>query len=344
MAAVEHEIVPAEDITRTGRETAADAPPRRIPFIQVTNPELQEHESRMLPSRAERKENLNNLEVSCDAQCGKTLPRSEIKVCSRCRQARYCSPACQRAHWRAHRIECGEGTMSDLLLKLAERALAVPKIVEHFWMIAIVTLDMLVHPGAAADTAIRVQCRKEPADFMGYLRKMMDTGEHDANAQVCLKYAEFSRVPLAEAPARTQKAAAMVRERLRKERRDADGNPALPDDPVVTYYFATEEDPTGKDGLVSAAWVLPLWTLAYMASNPKSILRSAMFGDREVPVNMISLTDALDSIIRNDKRNKLRLRGYPTKERPKPAENEPQPLVIRIPDEESGNDDCTHDH
>ena len=38
---------------------------------------------------------------SCGAEgCG-------LKKCSRCRRASYCSAACQSAHWREHRAECG---------------------------------------------------------------------------------------------------------------------------------------------------------------------------------------------------------------------------------------------
>ena len=36
--------------------------------------------------------------------CGKVL--SEMKLCSRCRAVWYCSHACQRAHWPAHKRAC----------------------------------------------------------------------------------------------------------------------------------------------------------------------------------------------------------------------------------------------
>lgn len=65
---------------------AENAPAGRIPFIEFISPEIRAEANRLLPSRQQRKENLNNLEVHCDAQCGKALARSEIKVCGRCKQ------------------------------------------------------------------------------------------------------------------------------------------------------------------------------------------------------------------------------------------------------------------
>ena len=31
-----------------------------------------------------------------------------LKACARCQSVRYCSVACQRAHWRAHKPSCSE--------------------------------------------------------------------------------------------------------------------------------------------------------------------------------------------------------------------------------------------
>jgi hypothetical protein len=38
------------------------------------------------------------------ARCG--LKGAEMPACSRCRAARYCSPACQKAHWPEHKAAC----------------------------------------------------------------------------------------------------------------------------------------------------------------------------------------------------------------------------------------------
>ena len=42
---------------------------------------------------------------ACDA-CGKTFAVAELKRCSRCRAAAYCSTACQRTAWPRHKDHC----------------------------------------------------------------------------------------------------------------------------------------------------------------------------------------------------------------------------------------------
>ena len=38
--------------------------------------------------------------------CGTHDPDSRMQLCARCRKARYCSPVCQRAHWKTHKKVC----------------------------------------------------------------------------------------------------------------------------------------------------------------------------------------------------------------------------------------------
>ena len=44
--------------------------------------------------------------------------KAQMSICSRCRHAWYCSPACQRAAWKAHRKTC-----TDVMRVLKESAL-----------------------------------------------------------------------------------------------------------------------------------------------------------------------------------------------------------------------------
>ncbi|GBE84918.1 hypothetical protein BKA93DRAFT_827081 [Sparassis latifolia] len=301
------------------------------PFIRVVDPSIRAAHERSMPTREERKENLNNILVPCDADCGKVLPRNELKLCSRCKQARYCSQVCQKVDWRArHKAECGEGPPKDLTLKLAERALAVPKIVEYLWMMSILTLELITDTSNAARFVVNIQCDTKAADLASYVERMMSGARESAEkAQVVLHVSKSVRVPLAGAPARTQKAAADAREKYTKDHRDADGRYSR-DNPVVTFFFSSEEDATGKDGAISVSYVIPAWALGYMASNPKETLRSAVFGDSEVDMSMTTLRDGLNNLMRNDKQNKLRLRGYPSGTKPSPQEQSEQrkPVVV----------------
>jgi hypothetical protein len=58
-----------------------------VPFVTtIVDPSIRADVERALPSRETRKDNLDNLPVLCDAQCGETIPRSKLKVCSGCKQ------------------------------------------------------------------------------------------------------------------------------------------------------------------------------------------------------------------------------------------------------------------
>jgi hypothetical protein len=44
--------------------------------------------------------------AACGVRAGQAGVR--LQMCSRCKRVRYCGPQCQRAHWRAHKAECGK--------------------------------------------------------------------------------------------------------------------------------------------------------------------------------------------------------------------------------------------
>ncbi|EUC55442.1 MYND finger protein [Rhizoctonia solani AG-3 Rhs1AP] len=42
------------------------------------------------------------------AQCHKRLVQSDLKRCSKCKKATYCSKECQIAHWKTHKLSCSK--------------------------------------------------------------------------------------------------------------------------------------------------------------------------------------------------------------------------------------------
>ena len=57
------------------------------------------------------KHNINSCKMSFCFGCRKN---GEVQKCSGCRQAFYCSKACQRKHWKKHKPNCGILSMSSL--------------------------------------------------------------------------------------------------------------------------------------------------------------------------------------------------------------------------------------
>jgi hypothetical protein len=197
-----------------------------------------------------------------------------------------------------HKKECGESPAKHLTLKLAERALAVPKISEYIQMHSILTLGLLGDRTNAEHYVVNVKCRTQPADLMAYMARMMSRQEKDANAQVLLNVAAFERIALEDAPEQTRKKAANARELL-KLGIWSDEQPAGEDSILVSFFLTSVfEDDDGKfqvdggqDGSISATCLLPEHAMRFMANNPKSILRSATFGDSEVDLNESNLRE-----------------------------------------------------
>ncbi|KAI0038661.1 hypothetical protein FA95DRAFT_1188438 [Auriscalpium vulgare] len=321
--------------------------------FKLIDPSIRAFHDATLPTREERRENLNNLAIPCAnfEECGKTKPRSELKVCAKCKLARYCSQACQKSHWRAiHKAQCspaGEGSPQALPIKLAERALAAPVILDAMFNISVLVLDLITDPTNAERAVVKVACQTLAADIQAYMRRMFAGLPKDPGAQVCLSYASFTSVPLAEVDEKTRQTAADMRVKLGAQISD--------EQPLVTFWFVKapdekehsesdedekEEEGSSKDKTgeteeaapkdekagtkkaiestslpeysLSVTLRLPKGTIAYMATKPKEIVRSTMLADQEVEKTERNMRELLNNTIRMDTSNKLRLRAYPT--------------------------------
>ncbi|KAH7928656.1 hypothetical protein BV22DRAFT_184155 [Leucogyrophana mollusca] len=290
-------------------DESEDPNTRRIPQIQFVDPSIRENYEAGLPSREERRENLSNVPTQCSnfAKCGIYVPRGELKVCSRCKNARYCSQECQKVHWRAeHKSQCkpvAGAKPRDLALKLAERALGSSKIMQYLYFHSILTLELLEDRSNATRYAVKVECTTSPADLGAHMRRMLSGLDRDPNAQVCLSYSSISRVPMEEAPERTKKA-------LADARKDWHASPLIGKDTLIVLYFTSGEG-GGLDGSVSLPVIITRKELDYMANDPKEIMRSALTGDTVIKMTAPTLKEFVNNEIRMDKDNRLRLRAYP---------------------------------
>jgi hypothetical protein len=181
-----------------------------------------------------------------------------------------------------------------LALRLAERALAVPDIVERLWMISVILLDLLQDRGNARQFVINVKCSTLPADTADYLWQLLmgrATGPGTGPGTcVMLHIAAVERVPFEKAPLRTQRVVVMAHKKLLREGQDAEGRHAGASTPVVTFYFTTD-DGAGMDGTLSIAFALPEWLFKYLASNPKLTIHSSLLGYLETDVNLTILQE-----------------------------------------------------
>lgn len=146
---------------------------------------------------------------------------------------------------------------------------------------------------------MNVKCRTETADLMAYMSRLMSGQEKDANAQVLLNVAAFERVALEDAPAQVRQKAANAKEQF-KTGYWSDMQPVGEDNILVSFFLTSVFEDDGKfqvdggaDGALSSTCLLPEHAMRFMANNPTSTLRSAMFGDSQVDLNESQLRESV---------------------------------------------------
>jgi hypothetical protein len=185
-----------------------------------------------------------------------------------------------------------------LTLKLAERALAIPRIIQYMQMHSILTLGLLEDRTNAEHYVVNVKCRTVPADLMAYMAGILSQQGDNANAQVLLNVVGFERVAIGDAPEQIRQNAARGRGLL-KLGIWSDGQPIGEDSIIISLFITSvfEDDGGGfkinggQDGSISATFLLPEHSLRFMGNNPKTIIRSAMLGDTECDVNESTLRE-----------------------------------------------------
>ncbi|KAI0062107.1 hypothetical protein BV25DRAFT_697519 [Artomyces pyxidatus] len=289
----------------------SESPPKPA-FLRFIDPEARREYEAQLPTPEELEYINEHVQAQCDnfEECGVTLTRPELKVCSRCKDARYCSPTCQKSHWRRlHKKACippEAATSKDIALRLAKQALLVPVVVDNLHVIAVTVLDLLRDITAAQNTAVHVICGVGPADLTAHMRYLITHGERDPNAQVCFSITATSAVRFADMPPRIRAISLDGRAKITRMYAET----AQPASPMITFWFSTE-DGGGDSNTFAATLPLPLEALAWMKSNPRNVVtrRSAMYGDQEVERTEPVLRECFNSLIRQDTDNRMQLRA-----------------------------------
>ncbi|KAI0318898.1 hypothetical protein OF83DRAFT_1229481 [Amylostereum chailletii] len=318
--------------------------PSQITFV---DPAIVQSHAKWLPTSTERRKNLNSIQIACE-RCQTLHRRDDLKVCSRCKTARYCSVACQKAHWKSgHKQACrpfGSGSPAALALKLAERVLAVPTLIDHITFLAIYLFDLLADPTyARADSHyLEIVCGTRHADMQAYMTRMFAGLGRDEEAQVCLAVIDVRTVHKDDprVPARVRTAAGEARAKLAPVR--ATGVP------IATFWF-TAEGEGGREGAEAdegegkadeteeeakeraerarrrkevaainaelsfqSTLDVPHRQMRYAREHPTDTLRSSIADPQVVQRSPGMLQDNMNQLIRMDKANKLRLRAYPS--------------------------------
>ncbi|KAJ3719101.1 hypothetical protein DFJ43DRAFT_1032025 [Lentinula guzmanii] len=280
-------------------------------LIMFRNPEISKLIQKDIQESAkDRKEILRNLPIQCsNPSCKGTTRRSDLMQCARCKtiNVRYCSRACQKAHWPEHKKTCSvtPRTIISFTLRMVEHACAITRFQHMLIVSAIYMLDLTSNPATADDHFIIVPVTMRPADIMMLLRDPSHPMDHELGLAV----GNFLVVNQNHVP---EKVLGMREGVLRPK--------PVVGIPMVTFLcvaYEINEDQAAKidENTTLLMQILPIPTeyLIQARMGMTMELRSAMQGFHEFTItkeNLNQLWDGFNNDVRNDKRNQMKLRGY----------------------------------
>ncbi|KAJ7193141.1 hypothetical protein GGX14DRAFT_478988 [Mycena pura] len=268
-----------------------------------------------LPTKEERREQLDTLETTCIA-CEKTVKRTDIKVCSACKDARYCSKECQKAHWKVHKLSCGPGGSPIPLF--VERALADGWISFHLAIGIVNLLGLMEDRMNARTAAVKLTWDLSVADTSEYMRRMFDLdfpphneGDSDEVKEArhqaflalhferCLILKKFERLPMEDAP----EAIRALHEASKQE----------PNTTTVTLLLLAADGSFGENGTFRSISISEAVFDHIRRTNNKATVNSSLLGLSEANMTPEFIREHTNNQIRMDKGNKLKLRIKPQK-------------------------------
>ncbi|KAJ3861975.1 hypothetical protein EV359DRAFT_66017 [Lentinula novae-zelandiae] len=271
-------------------------------LITFRNPEISKLIRKDIRDSAkDRKDILGNLSIHCsNPSCKSETRRADLRQCARCQTlaVRYCSRECQKAHWHDHKKTCRETprTKSAFALRMVEHACAIDRFIHMLIMSAVYMLDLTTNPSAAETSLMIVPVTVSPVDLMA-LFKNPTNPNHELGLDVgCLVVMNKNRVP----------------DRIRKmEESVFEGKPGM-GLPMVTFVCVAYE---GDEQLAITIDENASVLMQIVPILPEYLTRAraALLGYKKSKItkdNVDELRSGFNNDVRNDKTNKMKLRGY----------------------------------
>ncbi|KAJ7469826.1 hypothetical protein B0H11DRAFT_1390828 [Mycena galericulata] len=315
------EVAPGERVVETMNIPLPDEG-RTMTYIRPIDGNLRHSYDLTLPTEQERRQQLDTLETTC-ISCAKTVNRTYIKVCARCKGARYCSKECQIFHWRVHKVDCGQP--GSPIPRFIERALADPFISFHL-SLGIVNLLALTQSHRTrmhintktSESIVRLTFELDFANIHEFVTRFSEIefppdieGEPEEEKMArrttalaqhfdrCLSIKELSRASIAEVPVEVWA--------QHEEIQHVGASESLPFAAPVTLLLLAVDGSLG-DGKVQAMSI-PETAFEHIRLSKNTVSgQSTMFGPQTYNITPEQTRQDINNHIRMDRENKLKLR------------------------------------
>ncbi|KAJ7624848.1 hypothetical protein FB45DRAFT_924359 [Roridomyces roridus] len=267
-----------------------------IQFYRLTHPDAKKDLKNKGPTKTEIRETARILQQVCSS-CGETPSSGEqLKMCSGCRTTQYCSKKCQASDWPSHKPTCGGTSPNDITLKLGKKLMANDYLMFYLKVYSVIALDLLTVPETAFETCLVIKLATKDADPFAAVQAMLrDETRGGPGLPIMLQIANIEKRPLV---LQTTHAMRTSYESARKNLADAGWG----DWPVVMLVF------TG-DGTNCLGYPCPIDPEAMKngRERPPLKIKTALLGERDIPVTEETIVEQLNNHIYMDKGNKYLL-------------------------------------
>lgn len=247
-------------------------------------------------------------------QC--TQCQTEMKKlfnCAKCKGVWYCSKECQKKNWSNHKPTCHADERSSGIFKLVQMFSVNPVLMGYLKVGIVFECGLLDNPRIGFDTPFlaRIEIAIEPSDVLNFggLYVNDPTVEEKLEGMLQVNAITAWQSPSMRAPL-TPKRLNTWREA--RARCNAEG---FAEDPVGLIEFVGRRRSADSGNSMTAELHIPTMTLAVAMTRAPFTAVSAFTGIRtEKPLSAASCLEFINSHIRADKQNQLRLRTEMTEQ------------------------------